>query len=47
MIDITRETVAYLIMGMAALVGLPLLFLRLRRRRREKLRRRGIKRYGH
>ncbi|WP_375429432.1 hypothetical protein [uncultured Sphingomonas sp.] len=43
--DIGREVLAYGIMGAVAAIGFPLLLLRAKRRRLEKLRRRGIKRY--
>lgn len=47
MIDVTRELVAYAIIGVVLLIALPAALVVLRRRHREKLRRRGIKRYGH
>ena len=47
MLPIAREMVAYAIMAGAVLAALPFLIAALRRRRREKLRRRGVKRYGH
>ncbi|MBW6527181.1 hypothetical protein KZ813_10050 [Sphingomonas sp. RHCKR7] len=47
MIDVTRELVAYAIIGAVLLVGIPSAIVILRRRHRQKLRRRGIKRYGH
>ncbi len=45
--EATRFTLVYVIVGMLLLVGVPALIVYLRRRKREKLRRRGIKRYGH
>ncbi len=47
MIDVTRELVAYVIIGAVLLVAVPTGIVVLRRRHRQKLRRRGIKRYGH
>lgn len=47
MIEMSREMVAYGIVGIACVVGLPWLTYATRRRKREKLRRRGIKTYGH
>lgn len=41
------EMIAYAIIVLVALVGLVFAIVGTRRRRREKLRRRGIKRYGH
>ena len=43
----TRFTIVYVILGALLVLGVPALVLYLRRRRREKLRRRGIKTYGH
>lgn len=43
--DIGREALAYGIMGTVAAIGFPILLVRAKRRRLEKLRRRGIKRY--
>jgi hypothetical protein len=43
--DIGREALAYGIMGTVTAIGFPLLLLRAKRRKLEKLRRRGIKRY--
>ena len=43
--DIGREAIAYGIMGMVAAIGFPVLLVRAKRRKLEKLRRRGIKRY--
>lgn len=45
--DIEREIVAYAIIGSIAIVVIPVTLVTLRRRRREKLRRRGIKTHGH
>jgi LPXTG-motif cell wall-anchored protein len=45
--ETTRYTIVFAIIGVLALVGVPALLLYLRRRKRDKLRRRGIKRYGH
>ena len=45
--DSTRLTIAYALVGVLFLIGIPLIIVTLRRRRREKLRRRGIKTYGH
>lgn len=47
MIDLTREMVAYGIMGAVAVIAIPIAISHRRRRQREKLRRRGIKTYGH
>lgn len=47
MLEIGREALAYGIMGTVAAIGLPVLLHRARRRKAEKLRRRGIKRHGH
>ena len=46
MIDITREFIAYSIIGVVVVVAIPLLAIFLRRRKHAKLRRRGIKEYG-
>lgn len=43
----TRYAVVGVIIGALLLVGVPTLVIYLRRRKREKLRRRGIKTYGH
>ncbi|HTG38704.1 hypothetical protein [Sphingomonas sp.] len=43
----TRELVAYSIIAMIGLTGIPWLAIHLRQRRLRNLRRRGIKRYGH
>lgn len=45
MIDITRATIAYLLIALAILVAAPLIGIALHRRKRDRLRRRGIKRY--
>ena len=45
--EATRYTLVYAIIGVLLLIGVPTLVLYLRRRKREKLRRRGIKTYGH
>ena len=45
--EATRLTLVYAIIGVLLLCGVPSLIVYLRRRKREKLRRRGIKRYGH
>ncbi|MBD8679964.1 hypothetical protein [Sphingomonas sp. CFBP 13720] len=45
--DISREMLAYAIIAIVAIVTVPWLVILLRRRHRDKLRRRGIKRYGH
>ncbi len=45
--DVSREVLAYAILAIVAIVTLPWLAILLRRRHRDKLRRRGIKRYGH
>ncbi|WP_287977380.1 hypothetical protein [Sphingomonas sp.] len=45
--EATRYTIVYGIIGLLLLIGIPSLTVYLRRRRREKLRRRGIKTYGH
>lgn len=47
MIEITRELAAYAIIGALLVVAIPTGVVVMRRRRREKLRRRGIKTYGH
>ncbi len=45
--ETTRHTIVYAIIAFLLVVGIPTLILYLRKRKREKLRRRGIKRYGH
>ncbi len=47
MIELSRELVAYAIIGVLVIAAVPAGLVALRRRRREKLRRRGIKTYGH
>jgi hypothetical protein len=47
MYPVAREMIAYAIMGASAVVALPAFVIAARRRHREKLRRRGDKRYGH
>ncbi|WP_258891661.1 hypothetical protein [Sphingomonas sp. SUN019] len=42
-----REVIAYGIIALITVLGLPLMARLWVRRRREKLRRQGIKRYGH
>lgn len=45
--DFSRELLAYAIIGIVLLVGVPWLAVVLRRRKLRRLRQRGIKRYGH
>ncbi|WP_293966317.1 hypothetical protein [Sphingomonas sp.] len=45
--DVSRELLAYAIIGVVLLIGGPALGVTLHRRKRRKLRQRGIKRYGH
>ncbi len=45
--DLSRELVAYAIIGVIALIAIPTIAITMRNRRRQKLRRRGIKTYGH
>ncbi len=45
--EISRELVAYAIVGVLLIVSVPWIAVTLRRRHRERRRRRGIKRYGH
>ena len=47
MFDLSREMIAYGIVGFLLVIGLPWLGHTLRKRKRERLRRRGIKKYGH
>ncbi len=47
MIDLTREMIAYALIGGSAAIGAIYATVALRRRRRVLLRRQGIKRYGH
>ena len=45
--DLSRELLAYAIIGVVLLIGGPAFGVMLHRRKRRKLRQRGIKRYGH
>lgn len=45
--ETTRFLIVYVIVGILLLVGIPTAVIYARKRKREKLRRRGIKRYGH
>ncbi len=45
--EATRYTLVLVIIGTLLLIGVPTLVVYLRKRKRDKLRRRGIKRYGH
>ncbi|WP_141395875.1 hypothetical protein [Sphingomonas spermidinifaciens] len=45
--DTTRELVAYGLIAAILVLGLPWLAITFNKRRRDKLRRRGIKRHGH
>lgn len=45
--DLSRELLAYAIIGLVILIGAPSLGVMLHRRKRRRLRQRGIKRYGH
>ncbi|MEH3124119.1 MAG: hypothetical protein PGN16_19495 [Sphingomonas phyllosphaerae] len=47
MIELSRELVAYAIIGVLVIVAVPTGIVIARKRRRAKLRRRGIKTYGH
>ena len=47
MFGLDREVIAYSLIGVLALASLIFLVISTKRRRREKLRRRGVKRYGH
>jgi len=47
MIELTRELLAYTIMGGVFLLAAPWVAVILHRRQRRKLRQRGVKRYGH
>ncbi|WP_164490753.1 MULTISPECIES: hypothetical protein [unclassified Sphingomonas] len=47
MIELTREVLAYTIIGGVLLLTAPWVAVTLHRRQRRKLRQRGIKRYGH
>lgn len=46
-VDSTREMIAYGLIGLIVLISVPVLVSAYSRRKREKLRRQGIKRYGH
>jgi type II secretory pathway pseudopilin PulG len=45
--ETTRYTIVAAIVGVLLLIGIPWLIVHSRRRKREKLRLRGIKTYGH
>ena len=45
--DLSREFLAYAIIGVVALIVVPWAAVAYRRRQRRRLRQRGIKRYGH
>jgi hypothetical protein len=45
--DLSREFLAYAIIGVVALIVIPWAIIAYRRRQRRRLRQRGIKRYGH
>ncbi|MGN5376522.1 hypothetical protein [Sphingomonas hankookensis] len=45
--DSSRELLAYAIIGLVLLLVVPALGVMLHRRKRRRLRQRGIKRYGH
>jgi hypothetical protein len=45
--DLSRELLAYAIIGVVALIVVPWAIVAYRRRQRRRLRQRGIKRYGH
>lgn len=45
--DTMREIIAYALIALSALVVIPWAGISIMRRKREKLRRQGIKRYGH
>lgn len=45
--ELSRELVAYAIIGIVLVIGIPAIAISLRNRRRQRLRRRGIKKYGH
>lgn len=47
MFDVSRELIAYGLIGLVAAILAPWLGRMVVKRRRERLRRRGIKRYGH
>jgi hypothetical protein len=46
-LEITRELIAYALIGLVVAAAIPLAGLTWQRRKRLKLRRQGIKRYGH
>lgn len=46
-LDITRELIAYSLIGLVVVVAVPWIGVTFSRRKREKLRRRGIKTFGH
>jgi hypothetical protein len=46
-LEVERQAIAYGIIALVAVIAIPLLARAWMRRRRESLRRRGIKRYGH
>jgi uncharacterized membrane protein len=45
--DTTREIIAYGLIGLIIMVAIPIISIALVRRKRQKLRRRGIKTHGH
>ena len=45
--NLSRELLAYGIIGLVVLIGTPVLGVVLHRRNRRRLRQRGIKKYGH
>lgn len=47
LMDLSREIIAYAIIGAVALIVIPWVIVAHRRRQRRRLRQRGIKRYGH
>lgn len=47
MFDVSRELIAYGLIGLLVVILAPWLAAVLLRRRRDRLRRRGVKRYGH
>jgi hypothetical protein len=46
-IDISRDMIAYALIGLTVVIAIPVITTVVQRRKRDKLRRRGIKRYGH
>lgn len=46
-LDTTREMIAYGLIGLLLVVAVPWIGVTMTRRKRERLRRRGIKTYGH